>query len=173
MFIPAIFLLAIFLCSSLAWLLYETKWLTIRLPAGQLPRGEPNPVAQAVVQPQRNRVMEAIIYPVATIATAGMREAIVYLLAIVAAEVITAVTVQPLWGMVFHIIVLVAVIVHSALVSDHRLRQLLLSLALVPLVRIMSLSMPLANIPQIWWFPVIYIPLLAAGVMVMHILGYS
>jgi len=97
-------------------------------------------------------------------------EATVYLLAIVAAEVVT-VFVQPAWGIVCHAIVLVAVIVHSALASDSRCRHLVLSLALAPLVRILSLCMPLVNIPQIWWYPIIYAPLLVAAFMVMRILG--
>ncbi len=137
------FILALLLCSLFTWLLYETKWLTIRLPAGQLPLA----------------------------ITAGMKEAIIYLLAITAAEAVT-VFVQPVWGIVCHAIVLVAVIMHSALASDYRYRHLLLSLALVPLVRIISLSMPLVNIPQIWWYPIIYVPLLVAAIMVVRILGY-
>ncbi len=151
------FILAIFLCGSFTWLLYETKWLTVRL-------------AQAVVQPQRNRLTEAIIYLVAITAAAGMKEALVYLLAITIAEVITA-TIQPVWGIACHIILLAAIILHSALASGQTRRGLLLSLALAPLVRIISLSMPLANIPQIWWYPIIYAPLLMAGVMVVRILN--
>jgi len=167
------YILAIFLCSLFIWLLYETKWLSIRLPSGRLPRRKPNTMARsAVLQPQRNQVMGAITSLVDITATAGMRAAIVYLLAIVVAEVITVV-IQPVWGIACHIILLVAVIVHSALTSDHRLRQLVLSLALIPLVRIMSLSMPLTNVPLIWSFPIIYAPLLGAGLMVIRILGYS
>ncbi len=101
-----------------------------------------------------------------------MREAIIYLLAIVAAEVITTITAQPLWGTVCHIVILAAVIIHSATASEYRYREFILSLALVPLIRIISLAMPLANIPQIMWYPIIYIPLLAAAVMVVRILGY-
>ena len=33
--------------------------------------------------------------------------------------------------------------------------------------------MPLANIPQVWWYPIIYIPLLVATLEVMRILGYK
>ena len=101
-----------------------------------------------------------------------MKEAIIYLLAITAAEAVT-VLVQPVWGIVCHAIVLVAVVVHSALASDSRLQQLVLSLALVPLVRIISLTMPLVNIPQIWWYPIIYAPLLAAAIVVVRIVGYK
>ena len=60
-----------------------------------------------------------------------MIEAIVYLLATTIAEVVT-VTAQPVWGIVCHIVILVAVIVHSAMATRYPHRQLLLSLALVP-----------------------------------------
>jgi len=101
-----------------------------------------------------------------------MKEAIIYLLAIVAAEVVT-VFVQPVWGIACHAIILVAVVVHSAVVDRYFYGQLVLSLALVPLVRILSLCMPLVNIPQICWYPIIYAPLLAAAIMVMRILGHG
>ena len=100
-----------------------------------------------------------------------MKEAIIYLLAITAAEAVT-VFVQPVWGIACHAIVLVAVVMHSALASDSRYRHLVLSLALVPLVRIISLGMPLVNIPQVWRFPIIYTPLLAAAIVVVRILGH-
>ena len=111
---------------------------------------------EAVVYRQRNRVMEAVAY----------------LLAIAAAEVVNAVFAQPLWGIIAHIIILVTAIIRSARTGDKSQRQLVLSLALVPLVRIISLSMPLTDIPQIWWYPIIYVPLLVAAVVVIRILGY-
>ena len=117
-------------------------------------------MAEAVVQPKRNRVMEAVIYQLAINARA--KEAIIYLLAITASETVT-VLVQPAWGIVCHAIVLAAVVVHSALVGDDSRRHLVLSLALVPLVRIISLGMPLVNIPQILWYPIIYASLLVAA----------
>ena len=100
-----------------------------------------------------------------------MKEAIIYLLAITAAQAVT-VFVQPVWGIVCHAIVLAAVVVHSAVVDKYFYGHLVLSLALVPLVRIISLCMPLVDIPQIWWYPVIYIPLLVAAIVVVRILGY-
>jgi len=99
-----------------------------------------------------------------------MKEAIIYLLAITTAEIVT-VFVQPLWGIVCHAIVLAAVIVHSAVVDRYFYGHLVLSLALVPLVRIISLCMPLVDIPQIWWYPIIYTPLLVATIAVMRISG--
>lgn len=81
--------------------------------------------------------------------------------------------VQPLWGVVCHVAILVVLVVHQATATRYPHRQLLLSLTLVPLVRIISLSMPLADIPQIWWYPIIYIPLITGAFLVMRISGYS
>ena len=102
-----------------------------------------------------------------------MRVVIVYLLAIAGAEAIT-VFAHPMWGIVCHIAILVAAILQSSLAKGYHdsQRHLVLSLALVPLVRILSLSIPLVNIPQIWRYPAIYIPLAAAAFMVMRVLGY-
>ncbi len=50
-------------------------------------------------------------------------------------------------------------------------RDLLLGLSLVPLIRIMSISLPVTKLPQIWWYPLIYIPLLVAAIIVMRVTG--
>ncbi len=100
-----------------------------------------------------------------------MKEALVYLLAITIAEVITVV-IEPVWGIACHIIILMAVTLHSALSRRQTRQQLILPLALVPLIRIISLSIPLANIPQVWCYPIIYAPLLIAAFQVMRLLGY-
>jgi len=78
-------------------------------------------------------------------------------------------------GIVCHLLILVALLLHSALgfAGKYHYRQLILSLALVPLVRIISLSMPLINIPQLWWYPIIYAPLLAAAFVAVRLLDYS
>ena len=102
-----------------------------------------------------------------------LRKELFYLLAITAAEICNIATdVNPLLSISFHITILITVIVHSALVHEQTHQRILLSLALVPLVRIISLSMPLANIPQVWQYPIIYIPLLVAAFEVVRILGY-
>ena len=101
-----------------------------------------------------------------------MIEAIVYLLAITIAEVVT-VAIQPVWGIMCHIIVLVAIIWYPAVTDRYFPGRLILALALVPLVRIISLSLPLANILQIWWYPITYVPLLAAAIVVMRLLDFK
>jgi membrane protease YdiL (CAAX protease family) len=102
-----------------------------------------------------------------------MKRALAYLLAITLAEVVT-VTVpgRPVLGIMCYIIVMVALFVHSALARHTDYHRLLLSLLLVPLIRIISLSTPLAKIPQIWWYPIIYAPLLVAALQVIRLLGY-
>ena len=73
-----------------------------------------------------------------------MIPALAYLAAITAAETIT-VYVNPAWGVAVHTIIFLALIFHSALAGRDPIRQrFLLSLALAPLVRIISLAMPLA-----------------------------
>jgi membrane protease YdiL (CAAX protease family) len=101
-----------------------------------------------------------------------MVRAIVYLLAITAAEVVTVVS-QPVWGIACHFVILLAVVIDSALIDKYYYGRLTLSLSLVPLVRIISLSMPLADIPQLWWYPIIYLPLLAAAIVLARLLEYK
>ncbi len=71
-----------------------------------------------------------------------MRLAIIYLVAITGAEVVTN-SVSLLGGLICHTFILIALIVHSALVTDSPNYKLLLALSLAPLTRILSLSMPL------------------------------
>lgn len=97
---------------------------------------------------------------------------LVYLAAITLAETITVV-IDPLWGIISHILVLGALISHSALAREPTHQRLLLALSLAPLVRIVSLSMPLVNIPQVWWYPIIYVPLLVGAVVVTRTLNIS
>lgn len=103
-----------------------------------------------------------------------MIQAIVYLAAITIAELVIVVFYyMPLWGIIGHIMILVAAIFHSSFTSKQPQQRLILSLALVPLVRIISLSMGLANIPQIWWYLIIYVPLLAAAIVVIRVSDYG
>jgi len=100
-----------------------------------------------------------------------MREAIIYLLEITGAEIVTVI-INPVGGIVYHILILVALVLHAALISKDTLQKFLLSLALVPLIRVISLSLPLASIPQVWWYPIVYAPLLVAALAVARLSGY-
>jgi len=115
-------------------------------------------MVEAVAHWQRNRVAEAVAY----------------LLVIAAAEAVTM-FLHPLGGVIGHTVILVTLILRSARSSDKIRQQLALSLALVPLVRIidLSLSLSLIPIPPIGRFPIIYTPLLVASVVIVRILGYK
>jgi uncharacterized protein len=97
---------------------------------------------------------------------------VIYLLLIGAAEAITVYG-NPIWGIVAHIAVFVGLLVHSTFEHRKINQHFLISLSLVPLVRIISLSMPLASVPQAWWYPIIYAPLLGAAIVVTRLLGYN
>ena len=88
------------------------------------------------------------------------------LVALAAAEVLT-VYLQLMAGIICHGILLVVFVVQASLAPDQGQRNLFMVLCLAPLIRILSLSMPLAPIPQIYWYVLIYGPLLAATIIVM------
>lgn len=87
-------------------------------------------------------------------------------MAITGAEVLT-VFLLPLAGIISHVVVLTALLVHGLATLRQPSSRLLLGLTLAPITRILSLAMPLQNFPQILWFPLIYGPLLAGAVAVI------
>lgn len=91
-----------------------------------------------------------------------------YLLTLTLAEVITT-FLNPVSGVIAHGSLLVALLIHATFTHEIHRRNFIASLSLVPLVRIMSLSMPLQSLPQIHWFILIYTPLLIAGGVAMWI----
>jgi len=102
----------------------------------------------------------------------GMVLGIIYLLAIIAAEVVTN-FLNIFGGVASHIVVLTALIIHSSVVNESGNRKLLLALCLAPLTRILSLSMPLAQLPQIYWYIIIYPALFLAAWVVLHRLHFK
>ncbi len=117
-------------------------------------------------------ILEPVAAPVVRLQRNWVTEVVAYLLAITAVEVVT-IFLHPLWGMVGHAVILVAVIVRSAQTSDRSRQRLVLSLALVPLIRVLDLSMPLIPVAPMWRFAIVYAPLLVASVVVVRILGYN
>lgn len=103
--------------------------------------------------------------------SAAMAIPILYLLAIGAAEVTTLIS--PVAGVVFHVFLLLTLSIHASIAGPHPTRKLYLGLALAPLIRILSLSMPLNTIPTIYWFAIIAVPLLSATFLTIRLLAYS
>ncbi|HDS45773.1 MAG TPA: CPBP family intramembrane metalloprotease [Methanomicrobia archaeon] len=90
---------------------------------------------------------------------------ILYIMLIAAAELVTAYAaehgaVYAKYGIAFHAVILFALLVHSArsIKVDPATSQLLLALILAPLIRILSLSMPVAEFSYLAWFFIISIP---------------
>lgn len=98
--------------------------------------------------------------------------ALAYLAGIAAAEVVVAL-VDPLAGIVLHILLLLGLVAHSALTAGHPQHKLYLAIALAPLIRVLSLSLPLAHLPEIYWYAIIAVPLVIAVFVVKKRLGYS
>ncbi len=100
------------------------------------------------------------------------RLALLYLVAIAGAEVITNFF-NPVAGVICHAILFAALIVHSSLTAESPTRKLLLALCLAPLTRILSLSMPLAQFSPIYWYLIIYPPLFLAAWVAMRRLNFT
>jgi len=97
----------------------------------------------------------------------GRLVGLLYLAIIIAAELITN-FVDAEGGITLYTFILVGLILHFSVAKDNSLRRLLLALCLVPLVRVVGFSLPLGELHQIYWYPIIYTPLLVATFVVMH-----
>jgi membrane protease YdiL (CAAX protease family) len=98
--------------------------------------------------------------------------AVGYLAALSAAELMTAL-VAPRVGLALHAMLLVALLLHTALTHGEDVHRLLLCLSLVPLMRLLSLSLPLADFRLQYRYVVVTVPLLAATVVAMQVLNLS
>ena len=100
----------------------------------------------------------------------------VYFTLVVLAETVAAYGGGPeglLLGMGIHVVVLFALLAHSALLSttNEGLSRLLAVLSLVPLIRVFSLGLPLTTFTIIEWLFLISLPLLAVAFTVMYTMG--
>lgn len=101
-----------------------------------------------------------------------IRFALLYLGAIAAAELVTTL-VNPIGGIALHIVLLLLLVLHSSLAGQQPGHKLYLALSLAPLIRILSLSMPLTDIPRIYWYVIIAVPLMVGAFLVTRRLGFS
>ena len=90
-----------------------------------------------------------------------------YLAAIACAEVITALL-NPTWGVLAHVVILANLLVHAGMARTSWDRALFLSLTIGPVIRIVSLGMPLGQFPQIWWYALTCVPLYAVSFALMR-----
>lgn len=100
--------------------------------------------------------------------------ALIYLLALIVAEITVAhfnVTV----GLVMEFVILFALLINFSLTfrTSYNFSVLLLSMMMLPLIRIIGLDIPLMQIQPLYWFPIIAIPLFATAFFVMWVQGLS
>jgi excisionase family DNA binding protein len=95
-----------------------------------------------------------------------------YLLWIAAAELLTSLVNLNL-GLTVHAVLLVVLIVRGAVGRADSERRLTLALALGPLIRLLSLTLPLSIFPQLAWYPIVSTPLLLATWIIVRQLGVS
>src|SRR5438105_1502424 len=81
-----------------------------------------------------------------------------YLLLITVAELVTSL-VQPRTGLILHGFALAGVIIYGSFTPSSKVRSLALALSLAPLIRLLSLSLPLLRFPQTAWYPIVSTPL--------------
>lgn len=98
--------------------------------------------------------------------------ALAYLVAIAVAEILTAFA-PARTGLVAHAAVLLVVLIHAARVEGKKEQAFLVSLAFAPLIRVISLSLPLADLPVLYWYLITSIPLFAAVLIAAPTLGFG
>ncbi len=89
---------------------------------------------------------------------------------VIAAEILT-VFVGVLAGAILDGIVLVGLVNFSYFAEIQEARRIILPLALVPLMRILSVTIPVPHVAPLFWYPLIGIPLLLAGLISIYMTG--
>jgi uncharacterized protein len=95
-----------------------------------------------------------------------------YLFALAAAEAVTVFS-EPRLGMLMHGLVLFALLAQAALSRDKAGYRFLVALALAPLIRLLSLTMPLPTFPFVYWYLVVGAPLMLSAVLAARLAGMN
>jgi membrane protease YdiL (CAAX protease family) len=95
-----------------------------------------------------------------------------FLIAVTAAEVVTALL-EPRWGLALHGLLLLGLPLWSALRWRFPDRKMALAFTLIPLIRVLSLSLPLARFPTVTWYALTAVPLMVSAYAVKQTLGLS
>ena len=91
-----------------------------------------------------------------------------YLVLIAGAELITTFY-DPFWGLVCHALIMFCLYGHAIVLYPAAKKSsfLLMSIALAPLIRILSLYAPLASFTYLHWFIILSLPLFTASVIII------
>ncbi len=95
-----------------------------------------------------------------------------YLVAIAGVEAM-GVFISVVGGALGHAFLIPLLLSHYVLAGQARYRRALAVLALAPLLRILSLTLPVRQVPQIYWYAMIGMPLLTAVALTLRLLELS
>lgn len=101
-----------------------------------------------------------------------VRLAVTYVSLLTFAELVTT-YVHPAVGASIHAFLLIALLVHAASISEHAGYPILISLIIAPLIRLLSLALPLFLVDQKYWYLIVSVPLFAACAFCMRLLRFS
>ena len=91
----------------------------------------------------------------------------IYLLSIISAEIVTAhYSVE--YGLIMHTIILSALLINSSITHSTKFSYLLRSMMILPMIRLIGLTIPLMQVNELYWFPVIAVPLFGASLVLMR-----
>ena len=92
---------------------------------------------------------------------------VIYMLSIIAAEIVTA-HYSVAYGLIMHTIILFALLINSSVTHSTKFAYLLRSMMILPMIRIIGLTIPLMQVSELYWFPVIAVPLFAASFVLIR-----
>ncbi len=96
---------------------------------------------------------------------------LLFLAACLSAELVT--DVEETAGIVIYFVTLFLIIIHSSIPKKAADQRFLLTLGLIPLMRITNLAIPLGEISEIYWYIIIAVPMLAGILAVMRVLDLN
>ncbi|HAU30923.1 MAG TPA: CPBP family intramembrane metalloprotease [Desulfotomaculum sp.] len=82
------------------------------------------------------------------------------------------VVVNPRAGVILHMLILAGLLINSTFAYGQPSSKLYITLILGPLIRILSLSLPLAHLPRIYWYAAVSLPLLTGALVAARLNGY-
>ena len=97
---------------------------------------------------------------------------LMYLVAIAGVEAL-GVWIGAVVGALGYATLIVLLLTQYALMDQDEDWAALLSLVLIPLLRLLSLAMPVRQIPQIYWYVIIAVPLLIAVGLILRLINFS
>ncbi|NDJ60132.1 MAG: CPBP family intramembrane metalloprotease [Chloroflexi bacterium] len=100
------------------------------------------------------------------------RLVITYLAALLVAELVTT-HVDIALGLLVHAAILIMLLIHAAFLAETGGYAIIVSLIVAPLIRLLSLTLPLTLFEQKYWYLIVSVPLFIAAFTAMRLLKYT